>query len=89
MPRWRRNGKELFYIAPDSMMMAVDVNPGPVFQSGAPHPLFQSDIVDNGIRTGPMSWDLAPDGNRFLIITDAAGDASLTVALNWRASLTK
>jgi len=89
MPRWRRNGKELFYIAPDSMMMAVDVNPGPVFQSGAPHPLFQSDIEDNGIRTGPMSWDLSPDGNRFLIITDAPGDASLTVALNWRASSTK
>ena len=89
MPRWRRNGKELFYIAPDSMMMAVDVNPGPVFQSGAPHPLFQSDIEDNGIRTGPMSWDLSPDGNRFLIITDAPGDASLTVALNWRAQLAK
>jgi Tol biopolymer transport system component len=84
MPRWRRNGKELFYISPDSKMMAVEVNTGPVFQSGTPHALFQTDIVDTGIRTGPMSWDLAPDGNRFLIITDVPGEASLTVALNWR-----
>jgi len=32
-----------------------------------PGPLFQTDMVDTGIRTGPFSWDLAPDGNRFLI----------------------
>ena len=85
MPRWRRDGKELFYIAPDSQMMAVDVNSRPVFQSGNPRPLFQTDIVDTGIRTGPMSWDIAPDG-RFLIISDTSTDASITVVLNWRAA---
>jgi hypothetical protein len=89
-PRWRRNGKELFYISPDSMMMSVEVNTGPIFQSGTPHPLFQTEIVDTGIRTGPLSWDLAPDGNRFLIITPNSSDtSSLTVALNWRAEITK
>src|SRR5436190_20437086 len=62
MPRWRRDGKELFYISPDSQMMAVDVTIGPEFMSGNPHPLFRTDIVDTGIRTGPMSWDIAPDG---------------------------
>jgi hypothetical protein len=37
-----------------------------------------------------MSWDLAPDGNRFLIISEKSTDASsLTVALNWRAGLRK
>lgn len=71
-------------------MMSVEVNTRPVFQSGTPHPLFQSEIVDTGIRTGPMSWDLAPDGNRFLIITANPSDtSSLTVALNWRATATK
>jgi Tol biopolymer transport system component len=85
-PRWRRNGKELFYISPDSKMMAVAVNTQPVFQAGTPQALFQTDLVDTGIRTGPMSWDIAPDGNRFLIITEAPGDAlSITVATNWRA----
>ena len=85
MPRWRRDGKELFYISPDSKMMAVPVSTKPVFQSGTPQALFDSEIVDTGIRTGPLSWDLAPDGNRFLIISPTSTDTpSLTVALNWR-----
>ena len=85
MPRWRRDGKELFYISPDSQMMAVDVTTNPVFKSGNPHPLFQTDIVDTGIRTGPMSWDIAPDG-RFLIISETSNDVTITVVLNWRAA---
>ena len=61
-----------------------------MFQAGTPRPLFQTDIVDTGIRTGPLSWDIAPDGNRFLIISEKPHDAtSLTVALDWRAALTK
>ena len=84
-PRWRRDGKELFYISADSQMMSVEVSTRPTFQSGTPHPLFQSDIVDTGIRTGPISWDLAPDGKRFLIITpDSSETSTVTVALNWR-----
>jgi Tol biopolymer transport system component len=82
--RWRRDGKELLYISPDSKMMSVEVNTQPVFQAGTPQPLFATEIVDTGIRTGPMSWDLAPDGNRFLIISESSTDASLTVALNWQ-----
>ena len=85
-PRWRRDGKELFYIAPDSKMMAVQVNTEGVFESSDPRALFQTDIVDTGIRTGPMSWDIAPDG-RFLIITESSIDPSVTVVLNWRAGL--
>ncbi len=83
MPRWRRDGNELFYISPDSQMMAVDVTTKPVFKSGNPHSLFQTDIIDTGIRTGPMSWDIAPDG-RFLIISETSTDKSITVVLNWR-----
>jgi len=85
MPRWRRDGKELFYISLDSRMMAVDVTTSPVFQSGNPHELFQTDIIDTGIRTGPMSWDIAPDG-RFLIISETSIDATITVVLNWQAA---
>ena len=89
-PRWQHNGKELFYISPDSKMMSVEINTQPVFQTGTPQALFQTDIVDTGIRTGPMSWDLAPDSNRFLIITEPPGNASsLTVALNWRSTTGK
>jgi Tol biopolymer transport system component len=85
MPRWRRDGKELFFISPDWKMMAVDVSTHPTFQSGTPHALFDTEMVDTGIRTGPMSWDIAPDGKRFLIISEnSAGASSLNVILNWR-----
>jgi Tol biopolymer transport system component len=85
MPRWRRDGKELFYISPDSQMMAVDVATRQVFKSGNPHSLFQTDILDTGIRTGTTSWDIAPDG-RFLIISETSTIASITVVLNWPAA---
>jgi Tol biopolymer transport system component len=85
MPRWRRDGRELFYISPNSEMMSVEVNSQSVFQSGTPHSLFLTDMIDTGIRTGPMSWDIAPDGKRFLIISEnSAGTSSLNVILNWR-----
>jgi eukaryotic-like serine/threonine-protein kinase len=84
-PRWRHDGRELFYISPDWTMMAVPVSTTPVFQAGIPQALFNTDMVDTGIRTGPMSWDIAPDGKRFLIISDKAQEtSSLNVILNWR-----
>jgi Tol biopolymer transport system component len=86
-PRWNRNGKELFYISPDSKMMSVEVSTRPAFQTGVPRSLFATDLVDTGIRSGPMSWDVAADGNRFLIISDSSTDSSLTVILNWQAGL--
>lgn len=84
-PRWRRDGKELFYISPDWTMMAVPVSTSGVFQPGTPQPLFNTQMVDTGIRTGPISWDVAPDGKRFLIITNESKETlSLNVILNWR-----
>ena len=35
-PRWRGDGREIFYLAPDGKMMAVDVGPGQEFKAGAP-----------------------------------------------------
>jgi len=85
MPRWRHDGRELFYISPDWKMMAVDVDTRPAFHSGTPHALFDTEMLDTGIRNGPMSWDIAPDGKRFLIITDKTDEtSSLDVILNWR-----
>ena len=89
-PRWRRDGKELFYISGDSKMMSVDVTTRPVFQSGTPHALFQSDIVDTGIRTGPISWDIAPEGKRFLIVSPNTSETpAVSVTLNWRPDVAR
>ncbi len=84
MARWARNGKELFYVAPDNTMMSVEVETSGAFHAGTPRPLFQTDMLDTGIRTGPISWDLAPDGQRFLIITPSSDVvSSVTVEMNW------
>ncbi len=40
-PRWRADGKEIFYIAPNGMLMAVSVNSAGAFVTGTPAPLFQ------------------------------------------------
>jgi hypothetical protein len=85
-PRWRGDGKELYYMAPDGKLMAVDVKAAPEsFQHGSPHALFASHA---DAPTGAISWSYvpSPDGNRFLIRTPAAESAEspmLTVVVNW------
>jgi Tol biopolymer transport system component len=83
--RWRRDGKELFYIAADQSLMAVPIGvTAGAAKLGIPVRLFQ-------IRTAPVrsisrqQYVVSADGQRFLIIT--AGDAPLspiTLVLNWR-----
>ena len=88
-PRWRKDGKELYYIAPDSRLMAVSVaaNGGPP-QLGAPVALFQPRILYGGTLPIGITWqyDVAQDG-RFLINVAAsdAVTAPITVIQNWRA----
>jgi serine/threonine protein kinase/Tol biopolymer transport system component len=81
-PRWRRDGKELFYLAADSKLMAVQIKPGEKFDAGAPTALFKSD---------PLSpdYDVTADGQRFLFIASAPGNQRLpfAVILNWMADL--
>jgi hypothetical protein len=89
MPRWRRDRKELLHLSrlEDD---AVDVSTKPSFQSAMPRALFGTEMVDTGIRTGPMSWDISADGKRFLIISEnSAGTSALNVILNWRVDQNK
>jgi serine/threonine-protein kinase len=85
MPRWRADGKELMYLAPDSNIMAVDVMLAPVFRSGQPHPLFQ--LPTWFLRTRPDAGaiaDMTPDGQRFLFaMPEGGGQDALSVVLNW------
>jgi Tol biopolymer transport system component len=81
-PRWRADGREIFYLAADGKMMAVDVATTPVFQAGTPTPLFQA-------PAGTIVGDVSPDGKRFLLVTPAGPSASapFTVVLNWSTGL--
>jgi len=79
-PRWRRDGRELFYLSPDEKMMAVDVTPGEAFRAGTPTPLFQA-------PRGTIVGDVTPDGKRFLLVQ--SGAAPFTAVLNWTAAIQK
>ena len=76
-PRWRRDGTELFYEAPDGSLMAVDVSTEATFRLGAARRLFPLDP--------DALWDPAPDGKRFLVAMPTAerGLTPITVVLNW------
>ena len=83
-PRWRGDGREIFYVAPTGKMMAVQVQAGEGFQVGTRTPLFQ--VPANGVV-----GDVTPDGKRFLLVTPVGPSASVpfTVVLNWTAGLKK
>jgi hypothetical protein len=85
-PRWRGDGKELFFVSPDAEMMAVDITPDPVFHVSVPHRLFPLKGADPIVVA---DYDLHPDGQQFLIVMRQRGtqDASITVVLNWWAEL--
>ena len=84
-PRWRRDGKELFYLAPDRKLMAVAVKTGPTFEVDSPRPLFQTMLDPSAFR---QAYAVSADGNRFLLNTPVETVAQpLTVVLNWPALL--
>jgi len=85
-PKWRRDGRELFYISPTNIMMAVDVDIRgiePII--GTPRPLFTAPFA----RTGAQSWyDVTPDGQQFVInaVQDSSGPVPFTIISNWLAA---
>jgi Tol biopolymer transport system component len=87
-PRWRRDGKELFYIAYDGKLMAVDVKPGARFGAGIPHALFDS-RMGNPVGITNFRYDVTPDGQRFLVTTvkgeEKTSPDAITVVVNWMA----
>ena len=89
-PRWRRDGKELFYFSLDGKLMAVDVTSSPAFHAGIPKHLFSPPLY-YGDESAPyvFRWDVAADGHRFLIDTIASASDPVTVVLNWTAGLKK
>jgi len=83
-PRWRRDGKELFYLA-GGRLMSVAVQTRSTFRASLPKFLFESRVS----QKGEWSYDVTPDGQRF-VINVAVGDsapAPINVILNWTAAL--
>ena len=87
-PRWRYDGRELFYISSNGELMSVDVKSGSDnLELGSPRPLFSLPAVFNG----SYSYDVAPDGQRFLVVAGSSrrGREPLSVIVNWPAALGK
>ncbi|MGA8491178.1 MAG: protein kinase [Terriglobales bacterium] len=66
-PRWRGDGKEIYYIAPSGMLTAVPVNGEGIFATGTPAPLFQIHGRAPISSTDVFTYDVAKDGKRFLV----------------------
>ena len=90
-PRWRGDGKELFYLSLDGKMMAAPVTTGAHFDAGTPVVLFQSTPRQPVLVYDLFVYDVSRDGQRFLINTQVKqGDsAPMSVILNWPAKLGK
>ena len=84
-PRWRGDGGELYYLAPDHSLMTVAVSGEHELVTAPPERLFQMDTFSSGGGLN-YGYDVTPDGDRFLTIS-RSGFASLSVVLNWRADL--
>ena len=89
-PKWRRDGRELYYLALDGKMMSVPIG-GPALNAGKPAVLFQTPLtVSRNSPTRDRRYDVTPDG-RFLMVVPATTTAALpfTVVVNWDSHLEK
>jgi serine/threonine protein kinase/Tol biopolymer transport system component len=86
VPRWRGDGKELFYRASNGDFMAAEVAvTGNTIETALPKLLFK-------VIPGVHGWDVAADGQRFLISIPMFAEAftspdPFTVVLNWKTAL--
>ncbi len=83
-PRWRGDGKELYYIRTDNVLVAVALEfEGESLRVGASTPLFAA-----AIRLGDYAYDVTPDGQSFLLNTQGAGTKTpLVLVTGWAAKL--
>jgi serine/threonine protein kinase len=88
-PRWRRDGREIYYIAPDRKMMAAAIQfNGRSLQPATPKVLFQTRI--GGITRTPHEYDVTADGQKFLINSmPEQAPQSITLYVNWTSALKK
>jgi Tol biopolymer transport system component len=86
-PRWRRDGKELFFLADDGTIMAAAVTTGATFSVEPPQPLLIK--TERDITGARYTYDVADLGKRFLVNRAFGADPApaITVILNWQARL--
>jgi len=86
LPRWRGDGRELFYVAKEGTLMSAALL-GPTLASmGSPKPLFATNLVPP--PGGNQIYDVTGDGQRFLMLErDTSVSSSIEMVLNWPSLL--
>jgi Tol biopolymer transport system component len=87
-PRWRADGKEIFYAAPNGKLMAAEVSiKGATIEVGGTQPMGITLLL----LAGPYGYDVFADGQRFLVAApvEQKSAAPLTLVQNWTALLKK
>ena len=88
-PLWARNSRELFYVSLTGAVMRLGVDPGPSWAATTPTVQVKEGYLMSAIFNVGRSYDISPDGQRFLMIKEvsdasqAAAPRNLIVVLNW------
>jgi len=90
-PRWRGDGRELFYLEPDGKLTAVSVKTESTFEVGDRAVLFQIQFA-TGLPGNVRRYDVTADGKHFLVVPPPTGSgetspATITAVVNWPALL--
>jgi Tol biopolymer transport system component len=88
-PRWRKDGKEIFYLSPDNQILAAEVEEGGnAIEARPAQALFRAAVPPvPAISFSP--FDVTPDGKRFVVNTLSEQNTPLTLVVNWTANLKK
>jgi len=92
-PRWRRDGKEIYFLSPDDRVMAAAISgEGAAVQVGTVQALFSArPRMAAFVGSEQYAYDVSPDGQRFLVNTlaDQSAAPPITLVVNWTAGLKK
>jgi serine/threonine protein kinase len=88
-PRWRRDGKELFFIGGDHRLWAAEMKLDPAFEPGIPKQLFEVRV--KYFSEDRFDYAVSQDGQRFLInaLPEDATSRSINLVFNWISELKK
>ena len=90
-PRWRGDGKEIYFLSADAKLMAASVDTKTEFESGTPTVLFQTDPRERVATTEVIVYDVSRDGQRFLSNTNYNNGSAhpISLVLNWKSEMKK
>jgi eukaryotic-like serine/threonine-protein kinase len=86
--RWKRDGKELFYVGADGRLYAVPLKLADRPAIGTPLAMFDISLEARGALHAPLGFDVSADGSRFLVpISSSSERSEIVVIQNWEAGL--